>query len=63
MKRQGNGEVLTAQEAAELLRKHPNQIYELLNRGEIPGAKLGGTWRLSRTALMELMQQPKEATK
>jgi excisionase family DNA binding protein len=45
--------VLTIGEVAEILRVHPTTIYRLLKRGDFPGFKVGGNWRISATALNE----------
>ena len=43
--------VLTIGEVAEMLRVHPTTVYRLLKRGDIPGFKIGGNWRVSVNAL------------
>jgi excisionase family DNA binding protein len=43
--------VLTIGEVAEMLRVHPTTVYRLLKRGDIPGFKIGGNWRVSVDAL------------
>ena len=43
--------MLTIGEVAEILRVHPTTIYRLLKRGDFPGFKVGGNWRISTTAL------------
>ena len=45
-------EVLTGDEAAELLQVDPEVVLELVERGELPGRRLGGEWRFARTALL-----------
>jgi excisionase family DNA binding protein len=51
-------EVLTADEAAALLRVSRKAIYAAANRGEIPGAfRLGRSIRFSRAALVAWMRQ------
>ena len=46
-------DILTADEAAELLSFTPRVIREMLKKGELPGAKLRGKWRMSRRQLIE----------
>jgi excisionase family DNA binding protein len=46
-------EVLTPREAAEYLNIHIRTIYRLVKSGEIPGRKVGGSWRFKRTDLEE----------
>ena len=41
-------EILTTQEAAELLRFKPDKICQMANAGEIPGTKIGDDWRFVR---------------
>jgi excisionase family DNA binding protein len=43
--------VLTVSEVAEILRVHSTTIYRLVKRGELPGFKLGGNWRINRASL------------
>lgn len=46
--------VLTVAELAGLLRIHTNQVYSLLQRGEIPGARrVGGVYRISRDRVLQ----------
>ena len=41
-------DVLTVDEASELLRVSVNSIRASLAKGQLPGAKVGREWRLSR---------------
>lgn len=43
--------VLTINEVAQILRMHPTTIYRLVKRGELPGFKIGGAWRISKASL------------
>jgi len=45
-------EVLTAAQAAELLRVEEAEVVTLAGRGELPGRRIGDQWRFSRTALL-----------
>ena len=44
---------MTPREAAEYLSVHVRTIYRLANNGEIPGRKIGGSWRFKKNALDE----------
>jgi len=44
---------MTPQEAAEYLSIHVRTIYRLVKKGEIPGRKVGGSWRFKKDALDE----------
>ena len=43
--------VLTVNEVAEMLRVHPTTVYRLVRRGDLPGFKIGGNWRINRASL------------
>ena len=49
---EGDAEVLTPTELAALLRVEVSTLLELVERGEVPGRKLGDEWRFSRTAVI-----------
>ena len=56
MKRSRGGQpelemVLTINEVAQILRMHPTTVYRLVKRGELPGFKIGGAWRINRATL------------
>lgn len=44
-------EVLTAGEAAAMLRVSERQLLKAVERGELPGRRIGEEWRFSREAL------------
>ena len=48
--------LLTVAEAAELLRVHPNHVYELIRRGELPHVRLGRVIRLPRHRLHQWIE-------
>ncbi len=50
-----NDEVLTAEEAAELLKVSKKTVLRHAREGGIPGAKLGRVWRFSRRELLDLV--------
>ena len=56
--------VLTVAEVAEILRVHSTTIYRLVKRGELPGFKLGGNWRINRASLdlWLLAERPQDQT-
>lgn len=45
-------DVLTVNEAAQLLRIGRNQLFDAIGRGEVPHRRIGKTIRLSRQVLM-----------
>jgi len=48
-------EIMTPREAAEYLSVHVRTIYRLVKNGEIPGRKIGGSWRFKKDALDEFL--------
>ncbi len=52
-----NNEILTLEEAANLLRVSKRTMIRLLGKGEICGAKIGGQWRFSRDALLKMIEE------
>jgi excisionase family DNA binding protein len=48
-----NLEVLTPEDAAELLQVDPDVVLDLARAGTLPGRELGGEWRFARAALLE----------
>jgi excisionase family DNA binding protein len=45
-------EVLTVEQAAELLQVDPDTVRSLAREGTLPGRKVGREWRFWRTALL-----------
>jgi excisionase family DNA binding protein len=50
--------ILTPEQAADQLQVSRRTVYTLLRQGKLPGKKLGGSWRLSATALEQFLSQP-----
>lgn len=48
--------ILTADEAAALLRVHPDHVRRLIKRGEMPGRRIGTTYRVLEHELLAYMQ-------
>jgi excisionase family DNA binding protein len=51
-------EILTLEEAAELLEISPRALREATARGEVPGRKVANRWRFSRFALHRWLSGP-----
>ena len=49
-------EILTLNEAAALLRVSRRTMFRLLASKEVPGVKLGGSWRFSRDLLLRIIE-------
>jgi len=49
-------EVLTAQEAADYLRVSLKTLYRLVAAGQVPGQKVGRSWRFRRADLVGVLQ-------
>lgn len=50
--------VMTVSEVAKFLRLAESTVYKLAQEGELPGRKVGGTWRFSRKGLEEWLTNP-----
>ena len=48
-------EILTASQVADLLKIHLRTVYRLVRQGLIPGKKLGGGWRFSRSEILKMV--------
>lgn len=51
-------EVMNVEEAARFLQVDPALVIEMADAGQLPGRKLGTTWRFSRAALVAWLAQP-----
>ena len=60
MEHHDKNEVLTAREAAEMLKLHPNTVKLRANRGEIPHKRVGRSYRFLRSQLLEWLAAPTE---
>ncbi|HTJ42394.1 MAG TPA: helix-turn-helix domain-containing protein [Kofleriaceae bacterium] len=56
-------EVLTAEQAADLLQVDQKIVLELAEAGKLPGRKLGYAWRFSRAALVDWLSGPEKPEK
>ena len=53
-------EILTIREVAELLKLNEKTAYKLAFAGEIPGFKVGGSWRFERQAIASWIKRKVE---
>jgi len=55
---------MTVQGVAEYLNVDPKTVYRMVNRGELPGFKVSGSWRFKREDLDSwIAKQKAEAAK
>ena len=52
---------MTVQEVAEYLNVDPKTVYRMVNRGELPGFKVSGTWRFRREDIDQWIDDQKRA--
>jgi excisionase family DNA binding protein len=52
-----DNEIMTVHEVAEYLRLAEATIYKLAQSGEIPAAKVGGTWRFKKDMIDEWFRE------
>lgn len=53
-----NDEVLTPDEAAQLLKVSKKTLLRHAREGQVPGVKLGRVWRFRRCELLDLLTTP-----
>lgn len=56
-----NDELLTPEESAAYLKMHVDSVRRLLRTGKLPGKKMGGGWRISRSILDALIRGDPQA--
>ena len=54
-------EVLTLKEVAAFLKIAERTAYMMVQRGDLPGFKVGGQWRFKRKDIDEWMEEQKRA--
>jgi excisionase family DNA binding protein len=64
---EADGEILMLDEVAAYLKAGKKTVCRLAQQGQIPGFKLGGTWRFRRTELdrwiaAQIAQTPQDRT-
>ncbi len=48
-------QILIVPEVAGLMRVHEMTVYRMLERGELPGVKIAGRWRIRRADIDKLL--------
>jgi excisionase family DNA binding protein len=56
-------EIMTIQEVAEYLKLYEKTAYRLASEGEIPGFKVGGSWRFRRQDIEHWIARKTDDTK
>lgn len=51
------GEILLPEEVCEILRISISEMYRMLKEGEISAYKVGKTWRIPRTNIVEYIKE------
>ena len=49
--------ILTLPQAAKMLSIHPNTLYHLAQRREVPAAKVGNQWRFNQQVLEDWLER------
>jgi len=55
--------LMTAKELAQFLELSESTIYKLASNGDIPGFKIGDSWRFDLEEIQKLIRQSKEKVK
>jgi excisionase family DNA binding protein len=56
-------EVLTAEQAGQLLQIPEAEVLALAESGQLPGRKLGAAWRFARAALVQWLSEPPRSSR
>jgi excisionase family DNA binding protein len=54
-------EIMTPADVAEFLKLHIKSIYALAKKGEIPGNRIGRSWRFMRSDIVRLVKHEAKA--
>ncbi len=54
--------IITAKEVGEYLKLSESTVYKLASSGEIPGFKVGDSWRFDMEDIEKMIRQSKEKT-
>jgi excisionase family DNA binding protein len=55
--------LMTAKELSQFLKLSESTIYKLVSSGEIPGFKIGDSWRFELEEIRKLIQESKSIAK
>jgi excisionase family DNA binding protein len=53
-------DILTIKELADYLKLNEKTTYRLASKGDIPGFKIGGSWRFERTEIEKWIERQSE---
>jgi excisionase family DNA binding protein len=53
-------EIWAIKQVAFYLRINPKTVYELVNSGELPGFKVGGSWRFKKADIKQWVDERKK---
>lgn len=54
-------QIITAKEVAQYLKLSESTIYKLASNGEIPGFRIGDSWRFDMDEILNLVKECKRA--
>lgn len=55
--------IVTAKELGQYLKLSESTIYKLASEGELPGFKIGDSWRFEMDEVLKLIKESKKTTK
>ena len=53
-------DIWTVKQVAFYLRINPKTVYDLVNSGELPGFKVGGSWRFTKADIKQWVDERKK---
>ena len=58
MASQNNTQIMTVEEVAAYLKLSKITVYKLVKKGQLPGFRVGNSWRFRKDKIMEIMSKP-----
>ena len=58
MAAQNNTQIMTVEEVAAYLKLSKITVYKLVKKGQLPGFRVGNSWRFRKDKIMEIMSKP-----
>ncbi len=61
MAAQNNTQIMTVEEVAAYLKLSKITVYKLVKKGQLPGFRVGNSWRFRKDKIMEIMSKPDDS--
>jgi excisionase family DNA binding protein len=58
---QESSQIMTVEDVAEFLKLSKITIYKLVKKGQLPGFRVGNSWRFRRDKILEIVSEQMQA--